>query len=101
MTTTVPTQALTLLNDEFVLVQSRYFAERVKQIGANPDEQIESAYRIALSRNPSSKELVESRAFVEKQRSYHAAKGAADPAMTALTDLCNVMFNLNEFIYVQ
>ena len=25
--TTVPTQALTLLNDEFVLVQSRYFAE--------------------------------------------------------------------------
>ena len=27
--TTVPTQALTLLNDEFVLIQSRYFAERV------------------------------------------------------------------------
>src|SRR5204862_3512608 len=29
--TTVPTQALTLLNDEFVLLQSRYFAERVKK----------------------------------------------------------------------
>ena len=99
--TTVPTQALTLLNDEFVLVQSRYFAERVKKAaGMDPAEEVRQAYRIALSREPSPKEMAESRQFLEKQRTHHAAK-PADPALAALTDLCNVMVNLNEFVYVQ
>jgi hypothetical protein len=100
--TTVPTQALTLLNDEFVLLQSRYFAERVKKAGGdNPAEQIKQAYRIALSRDPMPREMTESREFFEKQRAHHAAKPAADPVLSALTDLCNVIVNLNEFLYVQ
>jgi hypothetical protein len=97
--TTVPTQALTLLNDEFVLLQSRYFAERVKKAaGADPGEEIRQAYRIALSREPSPKEMAESRQFLDKQRAHHAGK--PDPMLAALTDLCNVMVNLNEFVYV-
>src|SRR6185369_1002224 len=53
--TTVPTQALTLLNNEFVLLQSRYFAERVKKaVNEDPGGQITQAYRMALSRDPSS-----------------------------------------------
>jgi Protein of unknown function (DUF1553) len=97
--TTVPTQALTMLNDEFVLLQSRYFAERVKKAaGADPSEEIRHAYRIALSRDPSAKEMTESRQFLDKQRAHHAAK--PDPVLAALTDLCNVMVNLNEFVYV-
>ena len=40
--TTVPTQALTLLNNEFVLLQARYFAERVaREAGDDPAKQIE------------------------------------------------------------
>jgi len=97
--TTVPTQALTLLNDEFFLVQSRYFAERVKKAaGADPVEEIRQAYRIALSRNPSAKEITESRQFLDQQRAHHAGK--PDPVLAALTDLCNVIVNLNEFVYV-
>src|SRR3954453_19416287 len=46
-TTTVPTQALTLLNNEFVLLQSKYFAARVRQEGGeSPAALIQSAYRI-------------------------------------------------------
>ncbi len=96
-TTTVPTQALTLLNNEFVLLQSKYFAARVKQEGGL----VETAYAIALSRPPTRKELTESLQFLEKRRAHHAGKSAADPEMLALTDLCNVILNLNEFIYVQ
>jgi hypothetical protein len=97
--TTVPTQALTMLNNEFVLLQSKYFAERVKKAtGNDPMEEIRQAYRIALSRDPSAKEMAESRQFLEKQRAHHSAK--PDPAIAALTDLCNVMVNLNEFVYV-
>ena len=100
--TTVPTQALTLMNDEFALLQSRYFAERVKKAGGeDPAEQIKQAYRIALSRDPLPSEMTESRQFVEKQRAHHAAKPATDPVLSALIDLCNVIINLNEFVYVQ
>ena len=35
--TTVPTQALTLMNDEFVLIQSRHFAERILKTNGSED----------------------------------------------------------------
>ena len=51
---TVPTQALTLLNDAFVLRQAQLFADRVKkEAGDDPARQIDLAYRIALTRPPS------------------------------------------------
>ena len=84
--TTVPTQALTLMNNEFVIVQSRHFAERVlRDAGNAPDAQIRSAYRIALSREPSSSEMQSNLAFLQK---------------LGLEDLCNVILNLNEFVYI-
>jgi hypothetical protein len=51
-----------------------------------------------LSRDPSGKELTETVAFLQKQRTHHGSK--ADPAVSALTDLTHVLFNLNEFVYV-
>jgi hypothetical protein len=100
--TTVPTQALTLLNDEFVLLQSKHFAARVKkEAGDDPAEQIRSAYRIALSREPTPIELKGSTQFIEKQKAHHAGKSASDPSLAALTDLSHVVLNLNEFVYVQ
>jgi hypothetical protein len=99
--TTVPTQALTLLNDEFVLVQARHFAERVRQTaGDDPAAETKTAYGIALGRNPSPTELSGSVAFLRKQRAHHAAKQGTDPVMAALTDLTHVVLNLNEFLYV-
>jgi hypothetical protein len=97
--TTVPTQALTLLNDEFVLVQARHFAARVRQAaGDDPSAQISAAYKIALSRDPTDTEATRSLEFLEKQRAHHAPK--ADPILSALTDFTHVILNLNEFLYV-
>src|SRR4029077_10819676 len=45
---TVPTQALTMLNDAFVLRHAELFADRVKKAaGTDPARQIDLAYRIA------------------------------------------------------
>jgi hypothetical protein len=101
--TTVPTQALTLLNDEFVLVQARHFAERARRAAANgsPQAQIAAAYRIALSRDPTATEMSGSVRYLEKQRAHHTQKPAQDPELAALTDLTHVLLNLNEFVYVQ
>ena len=98
---TVPTQALCLLNNEFVLQQAKSFAVRVlSEAGAQYEEQVRTAYRIALSRAPSDEELELNIAFLHRQHALHDHDAKSDPALAALIDLCNVMFNLNEFVYI-
>src|SRR5262249_16003745 len=46
---TVPTQALTLLNNPFVLSQARRLADRVRQQARDPYTQVDQTYRIALA----------------------------------------------------
>jgi hypothetical protein len=98
--TTVPTQALTMLNNEFVLIQARNLAERVsRDAGGDPVKQVRLLYRIALSREPVQKELEKNLAFFHAQRDYHSARGS-DADLEALTDLAHVMLNTNEFVYI-
>ncbi|MGH9722440.1 MAG: PSD1 and planctomycete cytochrome C domain-containing protein [Bryobacteraceae bacterium] len=100
--TTVPTQALTLLNNEFVHLQARHLAERVmKEAGSNdPGAQIKALYRIALSREPSQTEMAGQVDFIRKQRQFQATKGAQSAELAALIDLSHVMLNANEFVYI-
>src|SRR4030081_177083 len=80
---TVPTQALTMLNDAFVLRHAELFAERVKrEAGDDPARQIDLAYRIALTRPPTQTELA-------------IAVGAIRTG--SLVDLTHVLLNVNEF----
>jgi len=84
---TVATQALTLMNNEFVLSQADLFADRLVNEAPNDlDTQIDLAYQIALSRSPSAEETTIARSLV--------AEGA-------LSDLTNVILNLNEFLYLR
>jgi len=110
-TTTVPTQALTLSNNEFVLIQARYFAKRVvRDAGDGTEKQIQTLYRVALSRAPDEEELKSALSFVQKQRDYHlkrepasgseAIRSVSDVNLASLTDLAHVMLNSNEFVYI-
>ena len=84
---TVPTQALTLLNDEFVLRQAQLFADRVKkEAGDDPARQIDLAYRVALTRPPTAAELAAALSVVKDQ---------------SLVDLTDVLLNVNEFVYLR
>ena len=103
---TVPTQALTMLNNEFMLIQADHFAQRVwKEAGSNPVEQVKTMYRIAFSRDPIQKELDSNLAFLKKQHDHEMATGTGvnedKAAMAALIDLAHVTINLNEFAYLQ
>ncbi|MFT5471608.1 MAG: hypothetical protein ACI8UO_006743 [Verrucomicrobiales bacterium] len=83
--TTVPTQALTLFNGDFAVRQSKHFADRLRaEAGDDLETQIELAYRLALSRNPSIDEMTAMRTFRNEQ---------------PLEEMCRVIFNLNEFVY--
>ena len=53
---------------------------------------------LALSREPTAGELEANAAFLNRQMRAHAA--TPSPALEALADLCDVILNLNEFVYI-
>jgi hypothetical protein len=99
----VPTQALVLMNDEFTEEQAGRFADRViREAGAKPDDEVACAVRLALIRLPSSVEIAEATQFLAQQTAAHR-EGGHDPsqaARLALLDFCHVLFNCNEFAYL-
>src|SRR5580704_10117302 len=64
---TVPTQALTLLNNPFVLSEAAFLADRVRQQASDPHSQVELAYRIALARPATETEIAIGTDLIEKQ----------------------------------
>ena len=75
--TSVPTQALTLLNGDFVNRQARHLAERVEQeAGPDPGKQIERIYQLSLCRSPREAERSALLAFLDRE-------GIAGPAEAA------------------
>jgi mono/diheme cytochrome c family protein len=67
--TTVAPQALLLLNDDFMRDQAAALASRLEREGGNTEAgRIRRAYRLALNREPSARELGTSEAFLQRQR---------------------------------
>jgi hypothetical protein len=84
--TTTPLQALSLLNNSFMLRMADHFAERAqREAGDDLQRQIARAYALAYSRQPETDELATLELFVKEH---------------GLAALCRVIFNSNEFLYV-
>ena len=60
----------------------------------------EAGYRAALGRGPSAAELQDGEQFLVAQRELYRDAGKKNPRHLALTDFCQVLFSLNEFIYL-
>ena len=101
--TTVAPQALALLNDRFVRARAADFAARVvNEAGPDPEAQIRRAWRIALGREPSKDEREAALFFLNSQiekRSERDTQGSKAQEL-ALADVCQAVFAMNEFIYV-
>ena len=84
--TTTALQSLALLNNDFLLHQARYFAERIeREAGTLPQAQAQRAFRLAFTRAPSADERRRATEFI---------------ARDGLFQLCRVLLNANEFVYV-
>jgi hypothetical protein len=83
--TTVAPQALLLLHDPFVRARARDFAARLRKEAAGPEEQAGRAFALALGRAPSGAERAKSVEFLREH---------------PLENFCQVLFGLNEFLYV-
>ncbi len=94
VTTTAP-QALELLNNELVLDWSRSLAKKVaNDAGLTPDETVNRAFRLTFSRMPSDRERKIALDFLTRQERIAGTRDAA------VTDLCHMLLNSNEFVYI-
>jgi hypothetical protein len=100
--TNVPTQALYLMNNPFVMRQSEQMARRLlAQEGLKPAGRIELAYRIALGRPPRASEAAIATRFVQEYRqSLEGAGHKANATLAAWTSLCQTLFATGQFRYV-
>lgn len=89
---TVPTQALVLMNDEFVEEQAAHLAKRAAADTLNAT--VQRMFMLTLGHEPSKKRLEQSLTFVK-------AREAASSRDQALTDLAHVLFNSSEFVYIR
>ncbi len=94
--TTQPTQALGLLNSQFILEQSELFAKMVAE--KHPDS-IEAQVRMALQRvcqrEPSAEEVARGLQLIDKLQKDDGLNAAQ-----ARKYFCLVSLNLNEFLYL-
>jgi len=93
--TTTASQSLDLLNSDVILGWSRDFAARVANDGGlSADAQVDRAFRLAYSRPASEGERKISRDFLVRQ------EGITGNKHQALADLCHMLLNSNEFLYL-
>ncbi len=124
--TTVPTQALALLNNSFVHDRSEHLAAAIIKQQPDVETQVKLVWSRVLKRQPSTQELQRSLVHVATQRksfseaadvlsrdsilpvepsgdgSREVAEHVAplSPQVLALASLCHVLMNSNEFLYI-
>jgi hypothetical protein len=92
---TVPTQALVLMNDEFVEEQAGYLARRANaEAGDALPKIVEQLFMLTLSRKPTQQRLQQALEFLQ-------AREQASDQETALKDLAHVLLNSSEFVYIE
>ncbi len=99
----VPAQALCLLNDPLVLGQSRHWAKRVLREPAQSIKQrLDRLYLAALGRSPTEQEARASLEFLTGRGLGQTSAPAPgpEPPVEAWADLCHVLINMKEFIFV-
>ena len=86
-TSVTPLQALAMYNGDFVNEEAQHFAKRVAaEAGDDPEERIGLAFAIAFGRAPEAEEIAELRPYARSEET--------------LVGLCRILYNLNEFVYV-
>ena len=102
--TAVVLQSLAMLNGPFIFTQAERFAERVKQTAQmDADRRIAIAFQLAFCRPPRATEHSASRDFLARQAARYQEQKKLAPeqsADAALVNLCQMLLNANEFLYV-
>jgi multidrug efflux pump subunit AcrA (membrane-fusion protein) len=78
-------QALALLNNGLMVTMSKHFAAKLDAAGGDTESKVKRAFTEALGRTPTAKEAAELTAFAHQH---------------GLANTCRLLFNMNEFAFV-
>ena len=94
--TTIAPQALLFMNNPQVVKWAMAMASEVDH--EDLGEAVRAIYSRALGREPRASEMSDNVSFLEAQAASY--EGAGNAHQLALADLCQIVFGLNEFIYL-
>lgn len=94
-TTTIAPQALMFMNSP----QGRQYAQALAA-QLNTRAPVVDAYQRTFGREPTPQEAQLAEDFLQQQTNVYRQTNATAPLQSALTDLCQTLFSMNEFIYV-
>ena len=101
---TVAPQALFLMNSPFVMEQARHFAEDLLSLETADDrERVALAHRKVLARPPSDRETEQALAYLAGYPKVQETNQAerAEARREAWASYCQLLFGLNEFMYIE
>ena len=96
--TTVVSQSLAMLNNQFIHSRSSNLARVLIQEHGEDEDAIFNAWKQIFSREPKPHELEASLKHYHKQQSYFSEKD--NSRLLALSSVCHVLINSNEFLYI-
>jgi cytochrome c553 len=102
-TSSVPGQSLLMLNSALVHEQATAWAAKDMKLrkGYSTEQRIEHLFATALGRQPSAHEVQSLVEFIDDQAEAYALPPAARGSDQRLwTDLCHVLINAKEFLYI-
>ena len=83
--TLTPLQSLALLNNPFMVTMAKHLAERVESGENDNSKRLQAAWRLAFGRTPSDTELTPLVQYADRN---------------GLPNACRLIFNINEFVFV-
>ena len=97
--TTVPTQSLYFMNDEFFHTQAANVAQRLL---SQPDEtaRVNELFRIVLQRSPNSSEMETAQRFLREYQLAVAESSESDQSLAVWSALSRLLLSSNEFLYL-
>jgi hypothetical protein len=99
-TSTVPLQALALLNSEFARARAGAFARRLaREAGPDADKRLALAFRLAWGREAHGVERAAAARFLAAQRALYTR--GKDGEQWVWTDFCQMVLASNAFLYVE
>ena len=98
---TVSTQAMFLLNSPWVRQQAAHFADRLLAIPqADTATRLRTAYQLAFGRPATVREIQNGRSYLAASSPPDSGRPAQDALRAAWQSYCQILFCMNEFIYV-
>ena len=109
--TTVPHQALFLMNHRLALHAGWRLAKRLEQYSSDDDQRLKLAYAVCFARQPTEAELTAAKEFLSTQRTAilnsattrtsSSEPNSAEHSLAPWVSLCRSLLITNEFLYLE